>query len=87
MSATVTTKAIRYLAAGRVLLLEVSPARVAAAVHGTAPDPYLTAWTRLTGWTCTCPAYGACSHVAAVQAVTCRQQLTDTDDLEDTDAA
>lgn len=86
-SAAVASKALDYLAAGRVLLLEVSPVRVAAAVQGTADDPYLTAWTRMTGWACTCPARGACAHVAAVQAVTTGQPLTEHDLQEDDHAA
>lgn len=86
-SAPVLSKAVRYLAAGRVLLLEVAPARVAATVRGTADDPYLVVWTRLAGWTCTCPAYGACAHVLAVQAVTTGRDLTELDDLEDDHAA
>jgi uncharacterized Zn finger protein len=84
VSTAVTTKAARYLAAGRVLLLEVAPARVAATVRGTAPDPYVVAWTRATDWTCTCPAIGQCAHLAAVQAVTVGAPLVN-DHQEDHD--
>lgn len=87
MTAAVTDKAIAYLVAGRVLVLEVSPARVAATVRGTADDPYLVAWTHITGWSCDCPAYSPCSHVAAVQAVTTGRALAELDDLEADDAA
>lgn len=69
MTTPATSKAARYLTAGRVTVLEVTPRRVAALVRGSAAQPYLTAWTALTGWCCTCPAAGPCAHEAALQLI------------------
>lgn len=73
-SADVDAKAGRYLTAGRVTVVEVTPGRVRARVHGTADDPYAVLWTPVTSWACDCPAgvhRTRCAHVAAVQRVTC----------------
>ena len=68
-SETVQAKAGRYLAEGRVKVLNVSAGNVEAHVQGSAGEPYSI---RRAGkrWTCSCPAWQRrCAHVVAVELV------------------
>ena len=61
------TKAARLLVGGAVSVLEVSPHRCLATVHGdTATHAVTYDGDR---WSCDCPALGPCSHALAVARV------------------
>lgn len=67
----VATKAVRYLAEGRVILRHVGRTLVHARVRGDGAL-YRTTWEAGT-WSCTCPHRATttdCSHIAAVKRVT-----------------
>ena len=70
MAGGVEEKARRYLATGRVTVIEVSPETVQADVVGTGDRPYGVSWSGQRGWRCSCPAYGRCAHEVAVGMVT-----------------
>lgn len=62
------TKAGRYLVEGRLIVVEVSPGRVAATARGDG-RLYDLGW-QAGRWWCTCPARGeACSHLRALRRV------------------
>jgi uncharacterized Zn finger protein len=63
-------KGRRLLAEGRVRLLRVGPKLVDAVVWGDSAAEYRVGYACGGPWTCTCPAFGACSHVQACQLVT-----------------
>lgn len=68
---TVATKAVRYLAEGRVIVTDVNHALVAAHVRGNGAV-YRTGW-RDGLWSCSCPHRASstdCSHVAALKRIT-----------------
>lgn len=64
---TVDAKSIRLLAERRVRIVSITTTAVKAVVRGSD-----TEWRVLgfaSGWSCTCPARGVCSHITAVQRV------------------
>jgi hypothetical protein len=62
-------KAARLLVNQRVHVTRVEGANVEATVHGD-HGTYETGFDSERGWTCSCPAIGACSHLRAVILVT-----------------
>ncbi len=73
MTAVPPDKAAGYLAAGRVVLVEVGPAVVAARVRGDGAV-YRCGWSRSGGWRCDCPARTRCAHLRAVGLVVAVQE-------------
>jgi len=71
MSPTIVDKATRLRCDGRLQVLFATDQLVQARVRGD-HGVYDTRWSRLQGWSCTCPAYGRCSHQEAVASVTMR---------------
>jgi len=69
--ATVVEKADRLRSEARVQIKWATDQLVQAAVRGDS-GVWDCRWTRLQGWSCSCPAYGRCSHVLAVASVTMR---------------
>jgi uncharacterized Zn finger protein len=67
---TAADKARALLADGHVQILSADESHVAARVRGST-GIYDTAWY-FGQWTCTCAAYGRCSHELAVELVTLR---------------
>lgn len=69
-------KGSRLLASGRVSVITVNPTMVVASVVGDSGTPYQVAWTRSSGWRCSCPAptygYAECAHILAVEGCTGR---------------
>ena len=65
---SVTGKAARYLAEGRVLIVRVDDDLVDARVRGDS-GTYMVRRDPA-GWWCSCPAPGQCSHIAALKLVT-----------------
>lgn len=68
---TKATKAVRYLAEGRVIVTDVNRALVAAHVRGDGAI-YRTGW-RDGLWSCSCPHAATttdCSHVTALKRIT-----------------
>jgi uncharacterized Zn finger protein len=62
-------KARRYLAEGRLQVIEVRPERIAALCRGDGAT-YRLSWHR-GRWSCTCPALtDRCAHLAALRLVT-----------------
>ena len=61
-------KSHRYLAEGRLTVRRVNKAEVVAWCRGTDRFHRL-GWSPDSGWWCTCPAVGACSHLLALQSV------------------
>ena len=68
---TVEEKADRLRAEARVQVKFCTEGVVSAAVRGD-HGVYDVQWSRLQGWTCSCPAFKRCSHVEAVCSVTMR---------------
>jgi uncharacterized Zn finger protein len=68
MTESVTGKAARYLTEGRVLIVRVDDDLVDARVRGGS-GTYMVRRDPA-GWWCSCPAFGRCSHVAAIKLVT-----------------
>jgi hypothetical protein len=64
-------KSTALLAGRRVGLMFASEATVTGRVRGD-HGPNEVRWSRLTGWSCSCPGWGRCSHIGAVLAVTMR---------------
>ena len=58
------SKARRYLAEGRVVLVHVERGHATAVVRGDGAMHHVT--VRGASWTCTCPARTRCSHQQAV---------------------
>ena len=72
MIETVEAKARRLLADGRCQVRWATDEIVVAAVLG-ATALYEVRWSRLAGWSCSCPEFrGRCSHIEAVRVVTMR---------------
>ena len=67
----VIRKARRLLGSGDVHIKWTTDSLIAATVRGDT-GIYDVRWQRLTGWHCTCPSYGECSHREAVRIVTMR---------------
>lgn len=69
-------KALRLLTEGKVQVVFVSEGRylIRATVEGDSGS-YVVDYgmTREHRWTCSCPAYGDCSHLRAVQRVTAKR--------------
>ena len=69
MRETAATKARRYLAEGRITLIDVAEFRVSARVRGD--GRIYDAGYRNGAWSCTCPARSdACSHLRALRLTT-----------------
>ena len=69
---TIEQKAHAILTSGRLTVIEISPAYIAAMCTSSS-DPATTyvVGRDLGGWRCSCPCpRGACSHVAALKLVT-----------------
>lgn len=64
----VETKARRYLIEGRLQVTHVNPHAIKATCRGTEQIHQLG--YRDGSWSCSCPAKGRCSHIAALQLVT-----------------
>jgi len=64
---TIETKALRYLAEGRLHVYRVHGGVVEATCHGT--DLYHLGFDGR-DWSCTCAAYGRCAHLLALELVT-----------------
>ena len=64
MSETREAKALRYLAEGRVTVIEVDPKRSYAELHvqGSRKKPYKTIWNQ-GAWQCDCEARVECIHI------------------------
>jgi uncharacterized Zn finger protein len=62
----ITRKAHRLLLAGHVAVKSADAHLVLASVRGDSGPIYDVRWSHLQGWSCTCPAYGRCSHEDAV---------------------
>lgn len=71
MSVTTYDKASRLLATRSVQVRYANQDTVAASVLGD-HGLHDIRWTRMTGWSCSCPAFGRCSHLEAVSSVTMR---------------
>jgi uncharacterized Zn finger protein len=70
MPESITEKAARYLAEGRVTVTLCTPRRIEAVVRGST-GVYRLSWLAGERWpTCDCPAYGRCCHSVALQLVT-----------------
>lgn len=69
---TLTNKATRLLTKGRVQVIWATDQAISARARGDSGGIWDIHWSRLLGWSCTCPAYGECSHVRAVANVTTR---------------
>jgi uncharacterized Zn finger protein len=69
---TVESKARRYLAEGRLVVLQVDGDSIAAECRGAGEVYRLGHRTGRRGgwWWCSCPAKGHCCHLAALQLVT-----------------
>ncbi|MEO8694807.1 MAG: SWIM zinc finger family protein [Acidimicrobiales bacterium] len=67
MSGNYKTKALAYLAEGRVTVISITPTTVTANVKGAGEIYIVTAGAD--GWRCTCPAKGPCCHIWATQLV------------------
>lgn len=63
-----TTKGRRYVSEGRLVVQEVTPARIRAVCRGSG-TVHLLGWGRGSWW-CSCPARGLCSHLVALRLVT-----------------
>ncbi len=62
------TKSRRYLSEGRLVVKHVDRHGVAATCRGDGALHRL-GWEPATGWRCTCPARGRCSHLLALGSV------------------
>jgi hypothetical protein len=75
----VAAKAARYLAEGRLIVLEVNAAEIVAHCRGGG-SLYRVGWERSTGrWSCSCPARRTCTHIFALQLVTAPEASRRTD--------
>ena len=72
-------KARRLLTEGRVRVLHATRHRIDAVVVGDSAEAYQVR-ADASGYTCTCPAIGRCSHLQALMLVTWRPNGGDTDD-------
>jgi uncharacterized Zn finger protein len=68
----VETKARHYLCEGHVIVTGVDGDHVTAVCRGR-DQIYRVGHNPGEGWWCDCPAYGRCSHIAALQLVTIRR--------------
>jgi hypothetical protein len=66
-------KSCRYLCEHRLVIESVNADLVRATCRG-AGAVYDVGWTPALGWSCSCPAFGKCAHMLALQAVTVREQ-------------
>ena len=64
-----TAKAARYLVEGRLIVSHVQRGGVSATCRGDGTI-YELGWRPASGWSCTCPARGRCSHLIALGHVT-----------------
>jgi hypothetical protein len=67
------TKSLRYLAEARLTVEHVTADGVRASCRGSGAL-YVVTWTQSEGWQCSCPAFGRCAHLLALQAVTVRPE-------------
>jgi uncharacterized Zn finger protein len=67
-TATVEEKASAILSSGRLTVVEVNADRARAVCTGSAGDVYQLSYDAA-GWSCSCPARGRCSHLAAFRLV------------------
>jgi SWIM zinc finger len=70
------TKGARLLAEHRLTVLRVDSERVEAECRGTGAI-YRLGWLPDSGWTCSCPARGRCSHLWALLSVTVREAVAE----------
>jgi hypothetical protein len=60
---SIDQKALRLIATGRVRVALVEPGRALVTVRGDSGGVWRVSYRR-GGWTCPCPAYGRCAHLA-----------------------
>lgn len=69
------TKASRLLTEARLQVTFVNTVLVVGMVRGDSGERYEVACSP-SGWTCTCPSFGRCSHIYALQRVTLKPATT-----------
>jgi uncharacterized Zn finger protein len=63
------TKATRLLNCGRLTVEWIDASTIRATCRGDSGEVYGVGYDPDAGWHCTCPSFGRCSHVLALQRV------------------
>lgn len=64
-------KGRRLLVEGRLIVRRAGPEGISALCRGDSGEMYRLEYQR-GGWSCSCPAFGRCAHLIALQLVTLR---------------